>query len=317
MSVTLIIVLAIAVAAVFGGAIGIALGWAASRLPPDAEPACARRSTRCCRRHSAGNVAIRVVGRTPKRSPTVRPISTGVRQVARRRSARLRRCSIANHGPWIPTTASRRAPLVAWIDEERCIGCARCLPACPVDAIVGAPRFMHTVMRDDCTGCELCLAPCPVDCIELRPAAVIAAAPPASRPRDARIVPRFPPGCCWSRTSAWRCASRSAVARGTSHRGARAGPGLGPRGDAAVVKAGDIVGIGTVIARDPDGYAATLHAPVSGRVRSIERLETASDNGWGTCVVIENDGADRRDVNLRATGSAVLEDPRGIDRRAA
>ena len=44
-----------------------------------------------------------------------------------------------------------------------------------------------------------------------------------------------------------------------------------------------------------------LHAPVSGRVRSIERLETASDSGWGTCVVIENDGADRHDVDLRAT----------------
>jgi Na+-translocating ferredoxin:NAD+ oxidoreductase subunit B len=63
---------------------------------------------------------------------------------------------------------------VAWIDETRCIGCARCLPACPVDAIVGAPRLMHTVIASQCTGCELCIAPCPVDCIELR---VVAAAP--------------------------------------------------------------------------------------------------------------------------------------------
>ena len=59
---------------------------------------------------------------------------------------------------------------VAWIDEVRCIGCARCLPACPVDAIVGAAKRMHTVIADHCTGCELCLAPCPVDCIQLRPA---------------------------------------------------------------------------------------------------------------------------------------------------
>jgi electron transport complex protein RnfB len=61
--------------------------------------------------------------------------------------------------------------LVAWIDEERCIGCARCLAPCPVDAIVGAQKYLHTVIAERCTGCELCLPPCPVDCIEMRPAA--------------------------------------------------------------------------------------------------------------------------------------------------
>jgi len=55
----------------------------------------------------------------------------------------------------------------AVIDEAACIGCARCLEACPVDAIVGAPRFTHTVLRSECTGCELCIEPCPVDCISL------------------------------------------------------------------------------------------------------------------------------------------------------
>lgn len=59
---------------------------------------------------------------------------------------------------------------VAVIDEALCIGCARCLEVCPVDAIVGAPRFMHTVLAAQCTGCELCLPPCPVDCITLEPA---------------------------------------------------------------------------------------------------------------------------------------------------
>lgn len=58
--------------------------------------------------------------------------------------------------------------LVAWIDEERCIGCARCLAPCPVDAIVGAQKYLHTVIAERCTGCELCLPPCPVDCIEMR-----------------------------------------------------------------------------------------------------------------------------------------------------
>lgn len=62
------------------------------------------------------------------------------------------------------------APLmVAYIHEELCIGCARCLPPCPVDAIVGAARYTHTVIAADCTGCKLCVAPCPVDCIEMRP----------------------------------------------------------------------------------------------------------------------------------------------------
>jgi Na+-translocating ferredoxin:NAD+ oxidoreductase subunit B len=58
---------------------------------------------------------------------------------------------------------------VALVDEARCIGCARCIDACPVDAIAGAPGFMHTVIAAYCTGCELCLPPCPVDCIDLVP----------------------------------------------------------------------------------------------------------------------------------------------------
>jgi electron transport complex protein RnfB len=61
------------------------------------------------------------------------------------------------------------APTVAFIDEERCIGCTKCLPPCPVDAIVGAPRRMHTVVAELCTGCELCVTPCPVDCIIMIP----------------------------------------------------------------------------------------------------------------------------------------------------
>jgi electron transport complex protein RnfB len=59
---------------------------------------------------------------------------------------------------------------VALVDEPRCIGCTRCIDACPVDAIAGAQGYMHTVIADYCTGCELCLPPCPVDCIVMVPA---------------------------------------------------------------------------------------------------------------------------------------------------
>ena len=69
--------------------------------------------------------------------------------------------------PINPRHGREGPPQVAVIDEALCIGCARCLPACPVDAIVGAKRFLHTVIAAECSGCELCLPPCPVDCITL------------------------------------------------------------------------------------------------------------------------------------------------------
>ncbi len=58
---------------------------------------------------------------------------------------------------------------VAYIREDECIGCTKCIQACPVDAIVGASKVMHTVIVDECTGCDLCVEPCPVDCIDMVP----------------------------------------------------------------------------------------------------------------------------------------------------
>jgi electron transport complex protein RnfB len=78
-----------------------------------------------------------------------------------------------------PVHGVETPPRVAWIDESRCIGCARCLAPCPVDAIVGASKYMHTVLIERCTGCELCLPPCPVDCIEMRPQPSLAPNQPA------------------------------------------------------------------------------------------------------------------------------------------
>src|SRR5689334_8225802 len=71
--------------------------------------------------------------------------------------------------PLDPACGVPSAPAVAVIEEALCIGCTKCIQACPVDAIVGAAKLMHTVIIDECTGCDLCVAPCPVDCIEMRP----------------------------------------------------------------------------------------------------------------------------------------------------
>ncbi|MFM8454005.1 MAG: RnfABCDGE type electron transport complex subunit B [Gammaproteobacteria bacterium] len=64
---------------------------------------------------------------------------------------------------------SQPAFKVAFIDESQCVGCAKCLEACPVDAIVGSLQWMHTVITQECIGCQLCITPCPVDCISMRP----------------------------------------------------------------------------------------------------------------------------------------------------
>ena len=77
--------------------------------------------------------------------------------------------------PVNPANGIEKPVLVALIREAECIGCSKCIQACPVDAIVGASKRMHTVLADLCTGCELCIPPCPVDCIDL-----VAPQPPES-----------------------------------------------------------------------------------------------------------------------------------------
>lgn len=74
------------------------------------------------------------------------------------------------YAPLDPASGREQPRHVALIDEALCIGCTLCIDACPVDAIVGAQKQMHTVLAELCTGCELCLPPCPVDCIAMEPA---------------------------------------------------------------------------------------------------------------------------------------------------
>jgi len=69
--------------------------------------------------------------------------------------------------PLNPDNGEESPRRVAWIREDECIGCTKCIQACPVDAILGGPKRMHTVLVDLCTGCDLCIAPCPVDCIDM------------------------------------------------------------------------------------------------------------------------------------------------------
>ena len=70
--------------------------------------------------------------------------------------------------PLDPECGEEKPPRVAFIIEAECIGCTKCIQVCPVDAIVGASRLMHTVLADQCTGCDLCVPACPVDCIVMR-----------------------------------------------------------------------------------------------------------------------------------------------------
>lgn len=100
--------------------------------------------------------------------PGGQPVTDAIAQIVDIDSYHSSMTPTAAPSQWpIDATSKRPTEVRAVIREDDCIGCTKCIPACPVDAIVGTGKHMHTIFTDLCTGCELCIAPCPVDCIDL------------------------------------------------------------------------------------------------------------------------------------------------------
>jgi electron transport complex protein RnfB len=163
-----------------GGLVATALAWANRRLPADRTPVvnaidallpqtqCAQCGYPGCRPYAEAVAEGAAVNLCP-------PGGAETQQALAR---------LLDRDPGAPPAVLRAS--VARIDETACIGCFHCVEACPVDAIVGAPQLMHTVLEDRCTGCELCLPPCPVDCIEME----AVTAPVSIRPLRILAKPR-------------------------------------------------------------------------------------------------------------------------------
>lgn len=99
--------------------------------------------------------------------PGGQPVTDAIAQIINQDSSDIQPLN-AEPSKWpIDVSSQRPVEVRAVIREDDCIGCTKCIPACPVDAIVGTGKHMHTIFTDLCTGCELCIAPCPVDCIDL------------------------------------------------------------------------------------------------------------------------------------------------------
>ncbi|WP_333612974.1 RnfABCDGE type electron transport complex subunit B [Psychrobacter sp.] len=99
--------------------------------------------------------------------PGGQPVTDAIAQIINQDSSNTQPLN-AEPSKWsIDASSQRPVEVRAVIREDDCIGCTKCIPACPVDAIVGTGKHMHTIFTDLCTGCELCIAPCPVDCIDL------------------------------------------------------------------------------------------------------------------------------------------------------
>ena len=157
------ILLVIALFALLALLFGLLLGYAAVRFRFEADPIVEKLDallpqTQCgqcgypgCRPYAEAIANGDVINKcVPGGEPTIKRI------------AELMGVEVPVDGPVEPPIKK-----VAFIHEDLCIGCTKCIQACPVDAIVGAAKMMHTVIKSECTGCDLCVDPCPTDCIEM------------------------------------------------------------------------------------------------------------------------------------------------------
>ena len=157
------ILLVIALFALLALLFGLLLGYAAVRFRVEADPIVEKLDallpqTQCgqcgypgCRPYAEAIANGDVINKcVPGGEPTIKRI------------AELMGVEVPVDGPVEPPVKK-----VAFIHEDLCIGCTKCIQACPVDAIVGAAKMMHTVIKSECTGCDLCVDPCPTDCIEM------------------------------------------------------------------------------------------------------------------------------------------------------
>ena len=157
------ILLVIALFALLALLFGLLLGYAAVRFRVEADPIVEKLDallpqTQCgqcgypgCRPYAEAIANGDVINKcVPGGEPTIKRI------------AELMGVEVPVDGPVEPPIKK-----VAFIHEDLCIGCTKCIQACPVDAIVGAAKMMHTVIKSECTGCDLCVDPCPTDCIEM------------------------------------------------------------------------------------------------------------------------------------------------------
>jgi len=151
---------------VLGSLFGLGLGWAAGKFKVDSDPVvdqinavlpqtqCGQCNFPGCRPYAEAIAAgAAEINQGPPGG------ETGIRALADLLGVEVMALN--------PENGAEKPKAVAIIDEEICIGCTLCIQACPVDAILGASKLMHTVIEAECTGCDLCLPPCPVDCIEM------------------------------------------------------------------------------------------------------------------------------------------------------